>query len=250
MRNGFAFDAPALTVHYASDALVDYALKVVIECYPLNDGTIAHLLDAGAHLERHTSIYHFAYDDAMDAQQAKAARFRWSHDTIQPHGHTLPIQCPTCFSIRTFPHARPSSKRQQVTEAGQAADQGAEEAVNGGVGSVASGKGKRRKAKRQRTDDGPGDSARAGQTAAHGAGVAADGGAGRAVSGKGKKAQRQPTDDGAADSTDPEQSRLMLPCTGTKEDGEKCGHVEVFHRQTGAKRIVGRPHGAWLRIPE
>src|SRR5262245_11256251 len=84
--------------------ILDIRQKVILEKFPLMT-FIAELLGTSAVSARHTAVA------LIDFQKKKAVTYNSAKPPIRPWGNTLPAQCPSCFSLRSWEDMRTSGNQ-------------------------------------------------------------------------------------------------------------------------------------------
>jgi hypothetical protein len=80
-----------------SSMFLDMSFRVIIQGFNVN-GFIGELLGTSPIVGRHTSIIHLS----KTPNGLIGSKYVWAHPDMVPWGNVLPVQCPRCFSYRSF----------------------------------------------------------------------------------------------------------------------------------------------------
>ena len=97
-----AFAAVAVQAALSVPFFIAFVHKVYIEGARLDRTHIGELLASSVYLARHTSVVIMVRQGSASLCALDVAEYIWAHPTIQPWGHELPLQCPSCGALSSL----------------------------------------------------------------------------------------------------------------------------------------------------
>jgi hypothetical protein len=93
-----AFQAAQYLSSLAASMMLDFAQRHIIEARSFEQ-LIPELLGNSHIAGRHTAIAHFGHGDDGNIINCK---YVWTDENSRPWGKQLPLQCPVCYSLRSW----------------------------------------------------------------------------------------------------------------------------------------------------
>ena len=97
-----AFGAVAVQAALSVPFFIAFVHKVYIEGSRFDRTHIGELLASSVYLARHTTVVIMTRGVAGSQGTLDVAEYVWAHPTIQPWGHELPLQCPSCGALSSL----------------------------------------------------------------------------------------------------------------------------------------------------